>query len=117
MEIQVGSLQQPIIIKPRINGVTETQNRIKTVFSNFFVSDGATPIDWKAEFRTRTGSKQLVTFDNVRSTETEIYFFPADSFWATVEKFTVLFYWTIGVEKVYTEDAITMDVKEIHDES
>jgi len=117
MEIQVGSLQQPIIMKPRINGVLETQTRIKNVFSNFFVSDGATPIDWKAEFRTRTGTKTLVSFDPTRTTDTEIYFFPADTFWATVEKFTVLFFWTIGVEKVYTEDPITFDVKELHDES
>ncbi len=117
VEIQVGSLQQPIIMIPRINGVPETVTRIKSVFSNFFVSDVATPIDWKLEHRTRTGAKTLISFDSGKSTDTQIFFFPPDAFYATVEKKTLLFFWTIGVEKVYSSIPITVDVKELHDES
>lgn len=115
--IQVGSLQQPIILIPRINGVEETVTRIKNVFSNFYVDDTTTPINFVMESRTRTGTKQLLSYDPTKSTDTQIYFFPADAFYATVEKFTLLFYWTIATEKIYTEDPITLDVKELHDES
>lgn len=115
--IQVGSKQQPLIMIPRIDGKPETVTRIKTVFSNFFVNDATTPIDWKLEHRTRTGAKATINFDAAKSTDTQIFFFPDDSFYATVEKKTVLFFWTIGVEKVYSEIPITVDVKELHDES
>ena len=86
VEIQVGSKQQPIIMIPRINGIAETVTRIKAVFSNFFVSDGVTPIDWKLEHRTRTGTKTLISFDSGKSNDTQIFFFPDDAFYATVEK-------------------------------
>jgi len=117
VEIQVGSKQQPVILIPRINGVDETVTRIKTVFSNFYVSDGATPIDWKLEYRTRTGNKLLIGFDAAKSSDTQIFFFPPDTFWESVVKYSVLFYWTIGLEKVYTENPITIDIKELHNES
>ena len=117
VEIQVGSKQQPIILIPRINGVDETVTRIKTVFSNFFISDGATPIDWQLEFRTRTGVKQLIAFDPTKSTDTQIYFFPPDTFYESVVKYTVLFFWTIGIEKVYSDSPVTVDVKDLHNES
>jgi len=117
VEIQVGSKQQPIIMLPRIDGKPETVTRIKSVFSNFFVSDGATPIDWKMETRTRTGAKATINFDVAKSTDTQIFFFPPDSFYDTVQKYTVLFFWTIDIEKVYSEIPITVDVKELHDES
>jgi len=117
VEIQVGSKQQPIIMIPRIAGVKETVTRIKTVFSNFFVSDGATPINFVMETRTRTGAKVTLNYDVSKSSDTQIFFLPADTFWATVQKYTTLFFWTIDVEKVYTENPITIDVKELHDES
>ncbi len=117
VEIQVGSKQQPIIMIPRIDGKPTTVTDIKNIFSNFFVSDGATPIDWKLEHRTRTGAKATINFDASKSTDTQIFFFPDDSFYATVQKYTVLFFWTIDIEKVYSEIPITIDVKELHDES
>lgn len=117
VEIQVGSKQQPLIMLPRIDGKAETVTRIKTVFSNFYVNDATTPIDWNLEYRTRTGAKTLINFDSVKSTDTQIFFFPDDAFFANVIKYTVLFFWTIGVEKVYSEIPITIDVKELHDES
>ena len=86
VEIQVGSKQQPIIMIPRIDGKPETVTRIKTVFSNFYVDDPTTPIDWKLEHRTRTGAKTLIGFDVAKSTDTQIFFFPPDPFFATVEK-------------------------------
>jgi len=117
VEIQVGSKQQPIIMLPRIDGKPVTVANIKSTFSNFFVSDGATPIDWKMETRTRTGAKDTINFDSAKSTDTQIFFFPPDTFYATVQKYTVLFFWTIDIEKVYSQIPITIDVKELHDES
>ena len=58
-----------------------------------------------------------LSYDASRSSDTQIFFLPLDSFWATVQKVTALFFWTIGVEQVYTENPITIDVKELHDES
>ena len=117
VEIQVGSKQQPIIVLPRIDGNAETVARIKTVFSNFYVSDIATPINFVMETRTRTGTKVLLSYDVSRSSDTQIWFLPADTFFDSIEQYTALFYWTIGVEQVYTENPITIDVKELHDES
>jgi len=117
VEIQVGSKQQPIIMLPRIDGVAVTVQNIKDNFSNFFVDNGTTPINFVMETKTRTGAKVLLNYDVAKSSETEIWFLPLDTFWDTVQKYTALFYWTIAVEKVYTENPITIDVKEIHDES
>ena len=117
VEIQVGSKQQPIILLPRIDGKPVTVQNIKDNFSNFFVSDGATPINFVMETRTRDGSKVLLSYNPGKSSETQIWFLPIDTFFASVEKFTALFYWTIDVEQVYTENPITIDVKELHDES
>jgi len=117
VEIQVGSKQQPIIILPRIDNKPVTVTQIKNTFSNFFVSDVATPINFVMESRTRTGTKTTLNYDAGRSSDTQIWFLPLDTFWDTVRKYTVLFFWTIDVEKVYTENPITIDVKELHDES
>jgi hypothetical protein len=115
VEIQVGSKQQPIIILPRINGTPVTVTQIKNDFSNFYVSDIATPINFVMETRTRLGAKVTLAYDESKSSETEIWFLPDDSFFATVEKYTTLIYWTIAVEQVYTENPFTIDVKELHD--
>ena len=117
VEIQVGSKQQPLIIIPRIAGNVVTVTQIKDDFSNFFIDDGQTPINFVMETRTRTGNKVTLNYDAGKSSDTEIWFLPADAFWDTVQKYTALFYWTIAVEKVYTENPITLDVKELHDES
>jgi hypothetical protein len=115
VEIQVGSKQQPIIILPRINGTPVTVQNIKDNFSNFFVSDIATPINFVMETRTRLGAKVTLNYDAAKSSETEIWFLPTDPFFASVEKYTTLIYWTIDVEQVYTENPFTIDVKELHD--
>jgi len=116
VEIQVGSKQQPVIHLPRIDGKPVTVTEIKNNFSNFFVSDGQTPINFVMESRTRDGNKVTLNYDVSKSSETEIWFLPADSFWTTVQKYTVLFYWTIDIEQVYTENPLIVDVKELHDE-
>ena len=116
VEIQVGSTKQPIIHLPRIDGKPVTVTEIKTLYSNYYVSDPATPINFVMESRTRLGAKTLLFYDPAKSSETEIWFFPTDPYYATVEKYTVLFYWTIDVEKVYTENPLVIDVKELHDE-
>ncbi len=117
VEIQVGSTQQPIIIIPRIDGVEETVTRIKNTFSNFYVSDILTPIDFKLEYKTRLGDKTLINYNVSNSSDTQIWFLPDDAFYATVVKYSVLAYWTIGVEKVYLESPILIDVKDLHNES
>ena len=117
VEIQVGSTKQPIIIIPRIDGVVVTVTQIKNTFSNFFVDDLTTPIDFKLEFKTRIGAKTLINYDVTRSSDTEIWFLPDNSFYAAVVKYSVLVYWTIGVEKVYLESPLLIDVKDLHNES
>ena len=117
VEIQVGSKQQPIIILPRIDGNAVTVQNIKDNFSNFFINNGSTPINFVMETRTRLGNKVTLNYDVAKSSETEIWFLPLDTFWESIQKYTTLFYWTIAVEKVYTENPITIDVKELHDES
>ncbi len=117
VEIQVGSKQQPIIVLPRIDNKPVTVTEIKNTFSNFFVDDATTPINFVMESRTRTGSKTTLNYDASKSSDAQIWFLPLDTFWDTVRKYTVLFYWTIDVEQVYTENPLTIDVKELHDES
>jgi len=114
--VQKGSLIAPIIIKPRIDGNLVTQAQIKNNFSNEFISDGMTPIAFTMESKVRGQSIVTLAWDPAKSTETEIFFLPADSFFANEIKYTLLFFWTIATEKVYTEIPITLEIKDFHNE-
>jgi len=115
VEVQIGSLQLPILITPRINGVPVTQTQIKNDFSNKFVSDIATPIAWTLETRTRTGTVQLLVWNEGNSTDSVIFFQPLDSFYAVEETYTIIPFWTIDTEKIYGQESIQFKVKQLHD--
>jgi len=115
VEVQIGSLNLPIIITPRIKGIDETQLRIKTVFSNTFISDIMTPIDWNLETRTRSGTVQILNWTSGSSTESTIFFLPADVFYSIEETYTIIPYWTIAAEKIYAQESIQLKVKQLHD--
>ncbi len=116
-EVQKGIKKLVIFAKPRIGGLVRTQTDIKNDFSNFFVSDGATPLTWSLEFKDSKGVVTTLLFDSGLSTDTTLYFLPTDTFWDTLESYTVLLFWEIGtaLEKIYSEEAIQLVVKDLHD--
>lgn len=116
MEIQKGSLVAPIIIHPRIDGNLVTQSQIKNDFSNLYIDDNTTPIAFAMELKVREEVIQTISWDELKSTETDIFFLPPNSIYDEEKKYTVLFYWTISTEKVYTKIPITLEVKDFHNE-
>ncbi len=116
-EVQKGIKKLVIFAKPRIGGLVKTQTQIKNDFSNFFISDGATPLTWTLEFRDSKGNTTTLPFDSGLSTDTTLYFLPTNTFWDTLESYTILLFWEIGtdLEKIYSEEAIHLIVKNLHD--
>ena len=115
VEIQLGSTQLPILVTPRINGLDVTVSQIKTQFSNFFVDDTTTPIAFTLETRTRTGTVALLPWDPVKSTDSILFFLPLDTFYAVIETYTIIPYWTVASEKIYAQESIELVVKQLHD--
>ena len=112
----MGALFTPIIIKPRIDGNIVTQTQIKNNFSNTYIDDTLTPIAFTMESKVRGQTIATLPWDPAKSTDSEIFFIPADAFFASEIKYTLLFYWTIAAEKVYTKLPITLEVKDYHSE-
>lgn len=112
----MGALVTPIIIKPRIDGNLVTQTQIKNDFSNTFIDEGSTPIAFTMESKVRGQTIDTLAWDPSKSTESKIFFLPADSFYANEIKYTLLFFWTIATEKVYTKIPLTLEVKDYHNE-
>ena len=117
VEVQIGSQALPIIILPTIDGKAVTVQQIKDDFSNYFVSDQVTPINFIFEYKTRTGNKVELSYNAAKSSETEIWFEPPDIVYADIEIFTCVIYWTIGIEKVPTTNPFNLDVKDLHNET
>jgi hypothetical protein len=118
-EVQIGSTFLPIKIKPHIGGVAVTQQNIKDNFSNLYVDDPTTPLTWVLEWKRRTDTAfTSVAYDAALTTETEIYFDMPDTFWANIQKYTVLVAWVVTglgkVEKIYNEEEFTIDVRDLH---
>jgi len=117
VEVQIGSKVTPIIIKPRIDGNIVTQSQIKNTFSNTFVDDVSTPISFTMESKVRGQPIATLAWDPAKSTDSQIFFQPADAFYANEIKYTLLFYWVITTEQVYTKIPITLEVKDYHNEN
>jgi len=118
-EAQVGSTFLPIKIKPFIDGLPKTQQNIKDNFSNLYVDDPTTPLTWVLEHKKKGDTvATTVNFDAGLSTEAVIYFDMPDTFWATIQKYTVLVAWVVTglgkVEKIYNEEEFTIDVRDLH---
>ena len=112
----MGALITPITIRPRIDGNIVTVTQIKNDFSNTFIDDNTTPIAFVMESKVRGEPIALLPWDPAKSTDSLIHFLPADAFYSNEIKYTLLFYWTIGAEKVYTKIPITLEVKDYHAE-
>lgn len=117
-EVQTGSTTLPILVIPRINGVPVTQTQIKTNFSNVFIDDGQTPLTFTMEYQTRLGTLNTQAFDASKSTDAIIFFPMPDSFYATDIIWTIIPFWTIvgltQTEKIYANEAIQLEVKDLH---
>jgi len=116
VEVQKGALITPITIRPRIDGNIVTQTQIKNDFSNQFVDDNTTPIAFFMESKIRGGNPVELAWDESKSTDNLIFFQPADAFYANEVKYTLLFFWTIAAEKVFTKIPINLEVKDYHNE-
>lgn len=118
-EVQVGSKFLPIKITPHINGVPVTQTNIKNNYSNLYVDDPTTPLTWVLEYKKRgDASATVVNFDAGLSTDAVIYFPIPDAFYANIQKYTILFAWVVtgvsNTEKIYSEEELTIDVRDLH---
>jgi hypothetical protein len=114
-EVQVGTTSRPIRITPHIDGLPVTQQNIKDNYSNLFVDNGSTPLTFRIEYSTRgQTTPSTLLWDAAKSTENEIFFDMPDSFWATVKTWTVLFFWEVLTEKNYTDEAIQIEIKDLH---
>ncbi len=117
-EAQTGSTTLPILVIPRIGGVPVTQTEIKNNFSNVFVNDGTTPLTWVLEYQERDGTLNTQNFDDSLSTDAIIFFPVPNSFYANDVIWTLLPFWNIAgltqTEKIYTDESIMFEVKDLH---
>jgi hypothetical protein len=115
VDVQKGSTALPIIVVPRIGGIPVTQTEIKNNFSNKYVNEGTTPIAWTLEYQKRGESTPSTqAWDESKSTDEKIFFDMPDTFWEDWATYTILVYWTISTEKVYTELPTQITVKDLH---
>lgn len=119
VEVQKGSTSRVIFTTFRVKDVIITKGDIKTVYSNFFVSDGATPLLLFLQFKDEAGNITNVAEDPTKSVPsgdaaTKFFFVPADTIWADPRTYTIIPFWTISTEKIFADNAIQVIVKDIH---
>jgi len=112
--VQIGTTALPIRITPRIGGLVVTQQNIKDIYSNHFVSDIATPLTWVLEYKAVNGAVATVTFDSGLSGPSSIYFTMPDSFYADKEEWTFEVAWKIATEKIYMLRSVKISVIDEH---
>jgi len=118
-EIQKGTTSRVIFASFRVRDVIITRGDIKTTYSNFFVSDGATPLVLNLEFQDEAGVKTVLVEDQskavpVGDTATKFFFLLTDVLVATPRTYTVIPFWTTATEKIYADEAIQVIVKDKH---
>jgi len=122
MEVEVGTVQLPFYVIPRISGKKVTVTQIKEQYSNFWVNDTDTPISFFIEYSDRNGVKQTIEYDPSKSEDHVLYFLPPDAFYEDIKVLTLLFYWLVTddddppaeLEKIYTMEPLILDIKELH---
>lgn len=112
--VQKGSLDIPIIVVPRINGLIVTQTQIKNDFSNLFVSDLLTPLNFTLEFKAVDGTLLTQAWNPAKSGPSSIFFPVPDSLYANKEEFTLAPFWTISTEKNYVLKPYHLTVDDVH---
>lgn len=112
--VQKGSTSLPIIIVPRINGAIVTQDDIKNIFSNFFVSDATTPLSFTLEYKEVDGVVKTVAWDSSKSAASSLFFPVPDSLYENKEEWTIAIFWEISTEKNYTLKPFHLTVDDVH---
>ena len=116
-EIQKGTTSLPILVTPRIGGIPITQSEIKTNHSSVYIDD-STPLSFTLEYKSRGDIVNIIHWDESQSTEDTIFFPMPDSFYANEIVWTILPYWKIlgltKTEKVYADEAIQIEIKDLH---
>ncbi len=112
--VQVGTKSLPIRITPRIGGLVVTQTEIETIYSNFFVDQGSTPLTWVFEYKAVDGTIASISFDAGLSGPSSIYFPIPDSFYANKEEWTFSVAWQIATEKIYMLRSVKISVVDEH---
>lgn len=112
--VQVGSTGLPIIVIPRINGLVITQDEIKTKYSNSFVDDVTTPLNFILEYKSVDGDVITQVWDSAKSSESSIYFPVPDSIYANKEEWTIAIAWQISTEKNYSLKPFHLTVDDVH---
>ena len=114
VDVQIGTKSLPVLVRPRIDGKFVTVTDIKNNFSNFYIDDNTTPIEFFIEYKKRETLEVVLKWDSVKSTDSTIFFPIPNDFYTSKQNWTVLVYWTIATEKIYTIEAITISVKDLH---
>ncbi len=112
--VQKGTTSLPIRITPRIGGQVVTQQNIKDIYSNFFISDGATPLTWVFEYKAVGVAVQSINFDSALSGPSSIYFPIPDSFYLDLAEWTFEVAWKIATEKIYMLRSVKISVVDEH---
>jgi len=117
-EAQTGSTTLPILMIPRIGGVPVTLTEIKNDFSNVFLTDFDTPFTFTLEYQERGGPVNTQAFSAPDTTDTIVFFPVPDSFYENDVVWTLLPFWQIvgltKTEKIYADEAIMFEVKDLH---
>lgn len=120
MQVQTGTKFLPILLTPRIKGKAVKVSDIKSTYSGKFISDALTPLKFFLEREERGQAPVSIEWDSVTSTDDKIYFSVPDSVYATEKTYTIIFYWTVSdliptvLEKIFTENSITLEVLDLH---
>ena len=112
--VQKGSTGIPIIVVPRIDGQIVTQDNIKNIYSNAFISDGATPLSFTLEYKAVDGTVLTQAWDPAKSTASSLYFPVPDSIYTNKEEWTIAVFWLIAAEKNYILKPFHLTVDDVH---
>ena len=120
MKVQVGTTFLPIKLTPRIKGLAVKVSDIKTTYSQKYVSDALTPLNFFLEYEARGVAPTAIAYDPASSTDNVINFLVPDALYANEITYTIIFYWTVSdltptvIEKIFTENSLTLEVVDQH---
>lgn len=120
MKAQLGSVNLPNLLTPRIGGNPVTVTQIKTIYSSAWVSDPTTPLDFWLEYADRLGTKVQLKWDSTKSSDSLIYIPIPDALYQTIAKYSVVWYWTVSnlvptvIEKIFVEQPNVLEVIDQH---
>lgn len=126
MQVELNSINVPVLVTPRINGIVVTVTQIKTTYSSVFVDNTTTPMTFWMEYRDAVGSDAVVTieYDPSKSSDSQLYFPIPDELYQNENKYSVLFFWLVqnnamppvNLEKIYVEQPLVLEVLNLHNQ-